>query len=175
MPSNSADAKRPSSAGYRFPVGARDPSGALRGVAAAAGGGVPGVGARSRRDGLDGDRVKWERVWTESVARERRSVHTWKKKWGFLTNYNEQGELVFPDDPESNPDDLSSAAATAVSVAPLESEPDEAGGHFPYLTTAHRGPGSNVNTAGGRELIRLDFALSPQHHKRRLPSEMVPF
>ncbi|KAF3701489.1 putative protein C2orf50 [Channa argus] len=100
------------------------------------------------------DPVKQAEVWKELVWRERRGIREWEKKWNFLRNYDQMGQLK-SEEPLPN-------------YVPLYSD------HVP--NTTNQMFGSRLSSPLGSELVRLDRLLlwSGSHHKCKQDPEMLP-
>ncbi|KAG7226192.1 hypothetical protein INR49_014288, partial [Caranx melampygus] len=95
------------------------------------------------------DPVKQDRVWTELMRSERRGIREWEKKWSFLRNYDQMGELKTEE--------------------PLPSDPSLFSDQVP--NTTNQTFGSRLSTPLGNEMLRLDrlllSTLSGCHHRRK--------
>ncbi|KAM6917438.1 ciliary microtubule inner protein 5 [Lycodopsis pacificus] len=98
------------------------------------------------------DPVKQDRVWKEAVLGERRGVREWEKKWNFLRNYDQMGQLK-PEEP------LPSYVSLFSSCVP---------------NTSSQLVGSRLSSPLGSELVRLDRLLLWSHHKCLQDPEMLP-
>ncbi|XP_075964263.1 ciliary microtubule inner protein 5 [Anarhichas minor] len=142
--------RRVSSAGYRLPeraygtrpITTQQPADRTRHAGAASAEPNP-----DRRDP-----VKQDRVWREAVWGERRGVREWEKKWNFLRNYDQMGQLKTEE--------------------PLPSYVSLFSNRVP--NTSNQLVGSRLSSPLGSELVRLDRLSLWSHHKRLQDPEMLP-
>ena len=90
---------------------------------------------------------KWtkERIWTEAVEREQKSVKEWEDKWHFLAEYDQRGNLK---EPKKLPDRVNMFS---------ENLPSSCGHQY----------GFRLNTDEGKGIVSIEKALCKTYGKRR--------
>ncbi|CAH2246112.1 Hypothetical predicted protein [Pelobates cultripes] len=156
MGSRQVSIRRATSAGYRLPD--RSAAGVESRSTVSLNKTYPGVRQNPPLDTKDkekqiwGGNVRQDQIWREHVESEKRGEKRWEENWGFLIEYDSQGNEKVP-----------------------EILPEEAHMFSEKMpNTTNQYIGSRLNTELGKSLVHMDFLLTGGKRKKKLGSELLP-